>query len=212
MLDISKSAALGSIISWMVSASSSAGLAQEKVILFENIFSGKQVMLKAGDEVHLRFRVRDTSDIILDVAIADVTVMGKIEEVGDSNILLATKNKWFDRTTVVMPLYSIEAFRKYSPLRPVTKAASTIGASAVGLLATIGISTSDDVFSWGNAGLAIGAGSAVYLSRELFSDKMKCYTSEGWRCQVVNATNRKWFSFLSRNQGDYSLNITDSNR
>src|SRR5437870_1800023 len=92
--------------------------AQEKMIVFQNIFSEKKIELKAGDEVHLRFTVHDTADAPLDIAISDVTLFGTIEAINDSSIILVSKNKTFDRVTLTVPLNSIEAFRKYSTLRP----------------------------------------------------------------------------------------------
>ncbi|HYV95146.1 MAG TPA: hypothetical protein VE978_25445 [Chitinophagales bacterium] len=159
--------------------------AQQKVIVFQNIFSGKKIELKAGDEVHLRFTVHDTADAPLDIAISDVTLFGTIESVNDSSILLVSKNKTFDRISLTVPLNSIEAFRKYSSIRPVLKAATTIVAAASGLLISLQISSSDEIFSWQNAGLAVGTTSAAFMSRKLFSDKMKYFMVEGWRGGVV---------------------------
>jgi len=155
------------------------------VIVFQNIFSGKKIELKAGDEVHLRFTVHDTADAPLDIAISDVTLFGTIESVNDSSILLVSKNKTFDRISLTVPLNSIEAFRKYSSIRPVLKAATTIVAAASGLLISLQISSSDEIFSWQNAGLAVGTTSAAFMSRKLFSDKMKYFMVEGWRGGVV---------------------------
>lgn len=155
--------------------------AQERILVFENIFSGKQVSLKAGDEVHLRFLVQDTLNAPFDVTVNDITVFGNVESVSGTTIHLATKNKYFDRTSVTIPFTSIESFRKYSPLRPVAKTASMILASAAALLATLQISDSGDILSLQSAGLAVAASSAVLLSKELFSDKMKYYMAEGWR-------------------------------
>src|SRR4026209_2955577 len=93
--------------------------AQQKVLVFQNIFSGKKIELKAGDEVHLRFTVHDTADVPLDIAISDVTLFATIESVSDSFIFLVSKNKTFDRVSLTVPVNSIEAFRKYSSLRPV---------------------------------------------------------------------------------------------
>ena len=161
--------------------------AQDRVVTFENIFSGKKIELKAGDEVHLRFTVRDTADAPLDIAIADVTVFGTIESVGDSSVMLVTKNKTVDRISMAVPVNSIEAFRKYSPLRPVLKAATTIAAAASGILVSMQIANSDQVMSWQNAGLAVGTTTAAYMSRQFFSDKMKYFMVEGWRGRVVSS-------------------------
>ena len=159
--------------------------AQDKVIVFQNIFSGKKIELKAGDQMHVRFRVHDTSDAPLDVAVSDVTLFGTIEFISDSSILFVSKNKIFDRVSLTVPLNSVEAFRKYSSVRPVLKAAATIVAAASGLLISLQISTSDEIFSWQNAGLAVGTTSAAYMSRQLFSDRMKYFMVEGWRGRVV---------------------------
>ena len=159
--------------------------AQEKVMVFQNIFSGKKVELKAGDAVHLRFTVHDTADVPLDIAISDVTLLGNIESIGDSSLMLVSKNKTFDRISLAVPVNSIEAFRKYSSLRPVLKAATTVAAAASGLLVSLQISNSEEVFSWENAGLAVGTASAAFMSKQLFSDKMKYYMVEGWQGKVM---------------------------
>ena len=159
--------------------------AQEKVLVFQNIFTGKKVELKAGDEVHMRFTVHDTADAPIDIAISDVTLFGSIETVDDSSLVLVSKNKTFDRISVTVPVNSIEAFRKYSPLRPALKAATTIVATASGLLVSLQISNSDEIFSWQNAGFAVGTASAVYMSKQLFSDKMEYFMVEGWRGKVI---------------------------
>ncbi|MEO6168858.1 MAG: hypothetical protein ABIO46_03200 [Chitinophagales bacterium] len=158
--------------------------AQEKILVFENIFSGKKVTLKSGDEVHLRFTVQDTVNAPFDVAVNDITIFGTVESLSSTTLYLATKNKYFDRTSISIPFTSIESFRKYSPLRPVAKTASVILASAAGLLATLQISESGDIVSWESAGLAVAASSAVLMSKELFSDRMKFHMAEGWRPQV----------------------------
>lgn len=155
--------------------------AQERILVFENIFTGKHMELKTGDEVHLRFNVQDTADAPLDVTIGDVTVFGTVERINDKSMILSTKNKWFDRASITVSIDAIDAFRKYSPFRPLTKAGSVVLSSAAGLLATLAISNSGDILSWQNAGLAIGASGAVFMSKELFSDKMKYYVVEGWR-------------------------------
>ena len=141
----------------------------------------------------MQFSVHDVADASLDIAISDVTVTGTIEWIGDSTMRLASKNKMFQRATVVMPVQSVEAFRRYSELRPIAKAASVIAASAVGLLATLSISSSGEIISWQNAGLAVGASAAMLMSKQLFSDKMKYYAVEGWRPQVVVATRKYFF-------------------
>jgi hypothetical protein len=158
--------------------------AQRSVLVFENRFTGKRVLLKPGDEVRLRFTVRDTVNAPFDVAVNDITVEATVEGISSTTIYLATKNKYFDRTSIEVPLSAIEAFRKYSPLRPFTKAASIVLASAAGLLATLQISESGDIVSWESAGLAVAASSAVLLSKELFSDKLKFHMVEGWAPQV----------------------------
>lgn len=165
-------------------------MAQEKVLVFQNIFNDKTVTLKAGDEVRLRFTVQDTVNAPFDVAVNDITVFGTIESISNNAVYLATKNKYFDRTSITVPHGGIESFRKYNPLRPILKTGCTIFASALGLLATLQISESGEVVSWQSAGLALAASSAVLLSRELFSDKMKYYTVEGWR-PAVKFTNSK---------------------
>jgi hypothetical protein len=159
--------------------------AQQRIILYENIFSHKEVRLRTGDEVHLRFTVHDTADAPFDVAVSDITVLGTIEAIGDSSVRLATKNKMFDRASITVPLQSIEAFRKFSGLRPFTKAAVTIAASAAGLLATIRISHTDDILSWENAGIAVTATGLVYMSRQIFPDKMRYFACEGWNPRIV---------------------------
>jgi hypothetical protein len=159
--------------------------AQEKVLVFQNFFSGKEVELKAGDAVHLRFTVHDTAEALLDIAISDVTLFGSIETVGDSSLVLVSKNKTFDRISLAVPVNSIEAFRKYSPLRPVLKSATTIAAAASGLLVSLQISNSDEIFSLQNAGLAVGTASVALMSKQLFSDKMKYFMVEGWRGKVI---------------------------
>jgi hypothetical protein len=158
---------------------------QNKVVVYQNIFSGKKINLESGDEVHLRFTVHDTADAPLDIAISDVTVFGTIESVGDSSVMLVTKNKTVDRISMAVPVKSIEAFRKYSPLRPILKAAATIAAAASGILVSMQIANSDIVMSWQNAGLAVGTTSAALVSRQLFSDKMKYFMVEGWRGKVI---------------------------
>lgn len=166
-------------------------MAQEKVLVFQNIFSGKTVLLKAGDEVRLRFTVQDTVNAPFDVAVNDITVFGTIESISNNAVYLATRNKYFDRTSITVPHEGIESFRKYNPMRPLIKTGCTIFASALGLLATLQISESGDIVSWQSAGLAIAASSAVLLSKELFSDKMKYYTVEGWRPDVKMTKNKR---------------------
>jgi hypothetical protein len=158
--------------------------AQERVVVFQNTFSGKKVILRSGDEVHMRFTVHDTADAPLDIAVSNLTVSGSIEWIGEHSFRISSKNKYFDRATVTVPLTSVEAFRKYSEWRPVAKTASVIGASAIGLLASLQISSSGDVLSWQNAGLAIGASAAVVMSRQFFPVKMKYYAVEGWAPNV----------------------------
>lgn len=164
--------------------------AQDRVLVFQNIFTGKKVELKAGDEVHVRFTVHDTADALLDIAISDVTLFGSIEAVDDSSVLVVSKNKTFDRISINVPVNSIEAFRKYSSLRPVLKGVVTIAAAASGLLASLHISNSEEIISWENAGFAVGTASAVYMSKQLFSDKMKYFMVEGWRGKVVKRIRR----------------------
>src|ERR1041384_569986 len=77
---------------------------QEKLIVFRNIFSGKKVELKEGNEVHIRFTVHDTTDALIDIAISDVTLFGTIESIDDSSILLVSKNKTFDRVSLIVPV------------------------------------------------------------------------------------------------------------
>jgi hypothetical protein len=156
-------------------------IAQQKAIVLKNIFSGKEIELKAGDEVHIRFTVHDTSDFPLDVAVSNVTVSGEIEEVKDSSIVLTSKTKTVDRVSFTIPVNSIEAFRKYNSLRPLLKAGVTIVTASSALLVSLQISSSDEIVSWGNAGLAVATTAAAYASRNLFSDKMKYYAVEGWR-------------------------------
>ncbi|MBK9733030.1 MAG: hypothetical protein IPO83_17395 [Chitinophagaceae bacterium] len=158
--------------------------AQDKVLVFENIFTGRKTELKAGDEVRLRFTVQDTVNAPFDVAVNDITVFGTIESISNNAIYLATKNKYFDRASIAIPHDGIESFRKYSPLRPIAKTGSLILSSALGLLATLQISESGDIVSWESAGLALAASSAVLMSKELFSDKMKFFVVEGWRPNV----------------------------
>ena len=158
--------------------------AQERVVVFQNTFSGKKVILRTGDEVHMRFTVHDTADAPLDIAVSNLTVSGTIEWIGEHSFQVSSKNKYFDKATVTVPVTSVEAFRKYSEWRPVAKTASVIGASAIGLLASLQISTSGDIVSWQNAGLAIGASAAVVMSRQFFPDKMKYYAVEGWTPNV----------------------------
>src|SRR5262249_36508750 len=81
---------------------------------------------------------------------------------------------------------SIDAFRKYDHFRPVMKVAASIAAAALGILASAQIAQSDQIFTIPNAGLAIGTASVAYASTQLFSDKMKYFTSEGWRGRVVD--------------------------
>jgi len=164
--------------------------AQERAIMFQNIFSEKKMTLHEGDEVHLKFTVHDTSDMPLDVAISEVTLFGKIEKIEDSSFTLVSKNKMFDRVSVDIRLNSIDAFRKYSRSRPVMKVATTIATGALGILVSMQIASSDQVFSWQNAGLAVSTTSAAYLSRQMFSDKMKYFTSEGWRGSIVTLNEK----------------------
>src|SRR5258705_13015182 len=93
--------------------------AQQRVIVFENIFSGKKVELRKGNEIHLRFTVHDTADAPLDIAISDVTLLGTIESIEDSSLIILSKNKTFERVSLAVNVNSIEAFRKFSPFRPV---------------------------------------------------------------------------------------------
>jgi len=159
--------------------------AQERIIVFQNIFTHKNVILRGGDEVHLKFIVHDTSDASLDIAISEVTLFGTIDKIGDSSFTLISKNKMFDKVAVNILVSSIDEFRKYSRYRPVMKVVSSIAAGALGLLVSMQIASSDQVFSWENAGFAVGTTTMAYMSRQLFSDRMKYFAAEGWRGKVI---------------------------
>ena len=167
-----------------------SGFAQERIILFQNIFSNKKVMLREGDEVHLKFIVHDTVDAPLDVAISEVTLFGTIDKIEDSSFTLVSKNKTFEKVSVKILVSSIDEFRKYHRIRPVMKVATTIAAGAIGILASMQIASSDQVFSWGNAGLAVGTSSIAYMSHQFFSDKMKYFISEGWKGSVISVNGK----------------------
>lgn len=174
----------------LLMTSTFCAMAQEKILVFRNIFDGKTVVLKAGDRIRLRFTVQDTMNAPFDVAVNDITVEGTIESITNKSVNLSARNKYFDRASLTVPNNGIESFRKYKALRPIMKAGTTVLASAVAMLATLQISESGEVLSWQNAGLAIAAGSAVLFSREIFSDRMKYYAVEGWRPEVMIAPHR----------------------
>lgn len=180
-------------------AETQLAVAQQRILVFENIFNGKKTALHPGDEVRMRFMVKDTLDAPFAVAVDDITITATIVSITNRALTLATKNKYFDHTTVSVPYDVIISFRKYSPLRPLAKTGSTILASTIGLLASIQISKSNEVLSWQNAGLALGASSALILNKTLFSDRMKIYTVEGWRPRLQYVMQRRNANRLSPN-------------
>ncbi len=100
--------------------------------------------------------------------------------------MLVSKNKTFDRVSLAVPVNSIEAFRKYSALRPALKAAASIRVLLQQVCWSHFKYQAAMKFSVGKTpGFAVGTASAVYVSKQLFSDKMKYFMYEGWRGKVM---------------------------